>query len=167
MLNRNPFDPDRPDLKDIGVVEHDLRTIEAVRPALRTDVGEDAVHLLLGLAHRMALHDLADAPAGPPVRTRIRRIAGNHRTVQGIEAPDVIETGDMVHMRMREDDGIDLVDAVLDARKAHFGRRVDQERGVSGTHVSAASAAPVAWIHRGADPACAADLRNPDARPRP
>ena len=125
------------------------------------------MHLLLGLVHRVALHDLPDATAGTSVRSGIRRIARDHRAVQGVEAPDVVEPRDMIHMRMRENDGIHLVDAVLDARKAHFWRSVDQERRVFRTHVSAAPAALIARIRRGTDLAFATDLRNPDARPRP
>ena len=132
--------------------------------ALRADVREYPVHLLLGLAHRVALHDLPDAAAGASVRPGIRRIARDHRAVQGVEAPDVVEPRDMIHVRMRENDGIHLVNAVLDARKAHLGRGVDQKRRVFRTHVSAAPAALIARIRRGADLARAADLRHPDAR---
>ena len=164
MLHGDSFDPNRPDRKGIGVVKLDLRTVQPALSALRADVREDAVHLLLGLAHRVALHNLANAPASAAVRPGIRRIARDHRAVQGVEPPDVVKSRDMIHVRMRENDGIHLVDAVLDTRKAHFGRRVNQERRGFRTHVSAAPAALIARICRGADLAFAADLRNPDAR---
>ena len=73
----------------------------------------------------------------------------------------------MVHVRMGEDDRVDLGDPVLDAREPHLRRGVDQERGVARDDVGAAAAAAVARVGRRADRAVAADLRHPDARPRP
>ena len=167
MLYDDPFDPHRPYLEDILVAKLDLRPVESVLAALRADVRKDAMHRLLGLRHRVAGHDLADAPARPAVRPRRVRIARDHRAVQRIEPPHVVKAGDMVHVRMRQHDRVNFADAVLDASQTHFGRRVDQKADVAGRDIRPASTTSVARILRRADLAGAADLRHSHACPRP
>jgi len=70
-------------------------------------------------------------------------------------------------MRVRKNNGIDPVDAALNARESKFRRRIDQKANVAAANVSTAAATAIPRIDRGANLAPAADLRNPYARPRP
>ena len=166
VLDPHPLETDGSDRERIRIVEEDLRTEQPPHATLRADVGEDTVHRLLGLPHRVAGHRLADAAAGAPVRAGRVRIALHPGAVQGVETTHVIEAGDMVHVRMGQHDGVHPVNAVLDAREAQLWWRVDQEARLAGAHVRATSATAVARVGRGAHGARAADLRHADTRSR-
>ena len=104
------------------------------------------MHLLDRFRHRMATH--------------------GHRAVEGVETAHIVETGDMVHMRMGQTYRVYAVNAVFECGFAHFRRGIDKKRNLAGTDIGAASAAPVPGICGGADGAVASNLRNAYARPR-
>ena len=166
VLNHEPLDADRADRERLGGVELDLGTEEPVRAALPADVREDPVHLLDRLLHRVAGHRLADDAVGQPAVERITRLARHLLAVQRVEAAEIVEPGHVVHVRVGEDDRVDLGDPQLHAREPKLGRGVDEERrAVRRRDVRTATPAPVARIRGSADGAAAADLRHPDARP--
>ena len=131
VFDHEAFDRDAADCEGVVVAELDHRAEEPMLAALRADVREDAVHRLLRLLHRIAGHHLAETPARAPVRAVVRRIARDPRPVHRVEAADVVKPRDMVHVRVREDDGIDAGDAIAAAGEAHLGRRVDEEAAVA------------------------------------
>ena len=161
-FHREPLNRDIADRERILVAKLDHRPVETVLSALRADVREDAVHLLFGLAHRVARKYLAEAPARAPVCAFGIGVALHPRAVQRVEAADIVEAGDVVHVRVRQDNRVDTVDSVFNAGETHLRRSVYEKADVAGTDVRAASAALVARVRRGADLASAPDLRNAD-----
>ncbi len=167
VLDGQALDRDVADRERVVVAELDHRTEQPMLAALRADVREDAVHRLFRLLHRVARQDLAEAAAGAPVRAVRMGVALDPRAVQRVEAAHVVEPRDVIHVRVRQHDGVHAIDAVFAAREPHFRRRVDEEADVARPHVGAAAATAVARIGRRADLARAADLRYADARSRP
>ena len=161
MLDLKPFYKDAAKLKRIVAGELYHRTKEPILAALGADVREYPVHLLYGLSHGIARHGLADHPKREPPVERIARFAGDFCSVDRVEPPDVVESGDMVHVRMCDDYRVHLGYPKLDARKAHLGRRIYKERRpVVGRDIRAATPSAIARIGRRAGFARTADLRH-------
>ena len=110
------------------------------------------------MVQRHAVHGLTTA-AGIWVAAGIGMLP-----VQRVEAAHVVETRHVVHVRVGEDDGVDVHDAEFQTRQTELRRRVHHERRLPGAHIKTRPAAPVAHVGRGASGTPAADLGNAHAR---
>ena len=111
QLNRHAADRKR---SRVGKLDH--RAVKPILAALRADVWEYPVHLLDRLAHRVADERPADDSVRKPPVERIAWFARNLFAIYRIEAADIVERRDMVHVRVGESNGIDFGYAVLNAR---------------------------------------------------
>ena len=123
----------------IDLAEIDLGAVEALLAEVE-EIGEDPPDLRRGLRYRVGRDRLV--------------------LLQRVEAPHIVESEDMVGMRMGEEHGIDLPDPVCDGLLAEIGRGIEQDGDATQAQVEARTQAPVARIGRSADGAVAADHRH-------
>ena len=124
--------------------EGDHRTVQPQRIRLRGDVREHPVQRLDRLRRGIAVHHLLP--------------------VEGVEPAHIVESRHMIHMRMRDHNGVHLGDAQLQTGDPHLRRGVHQKRRLASLHIETRPAPLVAHVGRGAGRTLAADLGNPHAR---
>src|SRR5207248_1987230 len=78
----------------------------------------------------------------------------------GIKAADIVQSHDVIGVRVSEDDGVNAVDLVGDALRAELGGGIDQNMGVAVRDQNRGAGAFVVGIGAGADSAVAADHGN-------
>ena len=100
MLDFKPLDHHAANRKRSRIGKLDHRAVEPVLAALRADIREYPVHLLDRLAHRVADERLADYSVGKPAVERVARCARDLLAVYRVEAADVVERRDMIHVRV-------------------------------------------------------------------
>ena len=108
MIDLEPLNRHATDRERIYIRKLDHRAEETVTSPRSADVGEYLVHLLDRLAHRIADDGLADDSVGKPAVKRVARFARNLLAVYRVEAADVVERRDMVHVRMCQRNGVDF-----------------------------------------------------------
>ena len=143
-----------------------LRAIKAADPPLRRNIRENTAHRRDRLGKRVALHDLANHAHCPAVCAGGGGIARNDLAVDGVEAADIVERGDVVHVSVRQKDGVHLLHGMLYARLTKLRRSIDEKRRIAGSDISAAAAALIAGVGGCADRAIAPDLRDSYRCPR-
>src|SRR5450755_846886 len=95
------------------------------------------------------------------IRVRVNRFA-----LPEIERPDVIESHQVIGVRVREQDEVESGDRLAKQLRAQVGRRVDQAELAVALDLHGLTKAFVLWIRRCADGAAAADDWNAGRRPR-
>ena len=102
----------------------------------------------------------------PQIRHGVRGGIDGHGSVgQFAKSAQVVESGHMVRMRVREDGGVDATQAVPQGLHAQIGRGVDKQDGFFRFHEDGRPQPLVACVVRAADPAVAADERHSLGRP--
>jgi len=83
-----------------------------------------------------------------------------------VVTPDIVETEDVIGVRVREENRVDPADVVRERLRAEIGGGVDEDRGPAvGLDQNRRTQAPIAGIDRSADGAVAADGGNARRRP--
>ena len=91
-------------------------------------------------------------------RFRSRETVQDPSLIEGVETADIIEPGDMIHVRVGDNHGIDLTDSQVQTGLTEFRRRIDDEGGSAGLNIKTRPPPRVPRVGRSTGRAPATDL---------